>query len=66
MTGHEAIAILKRTGVTQAEFARRVGVTKNTISNWAGGQKPAASAVALLRLLDARPELIHVLGKEAA
>ncbi len=43
--------LLERVGWSQAEFARRVGVTANTVSKWCKGQ-PSSVALAYLELVD--------------
>lgn len=63
MTGPEAIQIIQKIGISQRQFALMVGMHPNAISRWAGGGELSGPAVALLRLLDERPELIKVLEK---
>ena len=44
--------------LSQAEFARRIHVSLETIRNWEQGKRsPSGAAKALLRLLDQAPEL---------
>lgn len=53
----EVIAIRNKTGLTQAHFARVVGVSKRTLENWEQGRRhPTGPARALLKILDADPE----------
>jgi DNA-binding transcriptional regulator YiaG len=61
MTGQQAISIIDRLGISQRRFAYMVGMHPNAISKWAGGGKLSGPAVALLRLLDERPELVKVM-----
>lgn len=61
MTGPEAVNLIDRLGLSKARFARLVDLHPNAISKWANGSKPHGPAVTLLRLLEDRPELIHVL-----
>lgn len=61
MKGKEAISIIHGLGISQAKFARLAGLSANAVSNWAKGQEPAGPAATLLRLLEARPELVAVL-----
>ncbi|HAY08579.1 MAG TPA: hypothetical protein DCY18_01360 [Thauera sp.] len=61
MTGPEAIAIIKRIGLTQRQFALLVGLHPNSVTAWANGTPPMGPAQALLRLLDHRPEDVEVL-----
>ncbi|OHC75879.1 MAG: transcriptional regulator [Rhodospirillales bacterium RIFCSPLOWO2_12_FULL_58_28] len=49
--------VRKRTGLTQAAFAARIGVSLDTIHNWEQGKRsPAGPAKALLKVLDRAPE----------
>jgi DNA-binding transcriptional regulator YiaG len=34
MEGHEVKAIRERLGITQAELARRIGVSRRTVESW--------------------------------
>ena len=47
----------RRTGLTQAAFAARIGVPLDTVRNWEQGKRlPAGPAKALLRILYNAPE----------
>jgi putative transcriptional regulator len=49
--------VRRRTGLTQAAFAARIGVPIDTVRNWEQGKRlPAGPAKALLRILDNAPE----------
>lgn len=49
--------VRRRTGLTQAAFAARIGVPVDTVRNWEQGKRlPAGPAKALLRILDRAPE----------
>ena len=61
MTGPQAIAILKRLGISQRQFALLVNLHPNAVTKWAKGTEPSGPTRALLALLDERPELIQVL-----
>ena len=53
----DARRVRRRTGLTQADFAARVGVPVDTVRNWEQGKRlPAGPAKALLRILDKAPE----------
>lgn len=56
--------VRRRTGLTQAAFAGRIGVPLDTVRNWEQGKRsPAGPARALLRVLDKAPEMaLEVLG----
>ena len=46
-----------RLGFSQAEFAKRIDVSLDTIRNWEQGKRsPTGAAKALLRVLDKAPE----------
>lgn len=52
-----AVRVRRRTGLTQAAFAARIGVPIDTVRNWEQGKRlPAGPAKALLRILDRAPE----------
>ena len=49
--------VRRRTGLSQAAFAARIGVPLDTVRNWEQGKPaPAGPARALLRVLDRMPE----------
>jgi putative transcriptional regulator len=49
--------VRRRTGLTQADFASRLGIPIDTVRNWEQGKRlPAGPAKALLRILDKAPE----------
>ena len=49
--------VRRRLGLTQVEFARRIGVPQETIRNWEQGKRgPTGAARSLLRILDKAPE----------
>ena len=50
-------ALRRRLGFSQAEFAKRIDVSLDTIRNWEQGKRsPTGAAKALLRVLDKAPE----------
>ena len=62
MTGTEAIRIIRASGLSQAEFGRRIGVSPTAIQYWAKGTNgPSGTAAKLLALIKSRPELLEVL-----
>lgn len=63
MNGPEAVSCIKELGLSQARFARMVGLHQNAITKWANGAQPHGPAVTLLRLLKERPELIPVVER---
>ncbi len=53
----------QKTGLSQRQFAEKLGISVNTLKSWEQGQrKPSGAGMALMRLLDKRPELIAELG----
>ena len=52
MTGQEVRAARRRLGLTQAAFAKRVGVERVTLARWEVGLNPVnRTAAILIRLL---------------
>lgn len=55
-------AIRARTGLSQAEFARSIGVAKGTLLNWEQGRRqPSGPAHVLLALIDRKPSVVREL-----
>jgi putative transcriptional regulator len=55
--GKFARRVRRRLGFSQAEFARRIDVSLETIRNWEQGKRsPTGAAKALLKVLDKAPE----------
>lgn len=62
MTGQEALKIIRASGLSQAEFGRRIGVSPTAVQYWASGTNgPSGPTSKLLALIKARPELLEVL-----
>lgn len=52
-----ACRVRRRLGLSQSEFAQRIGVSVETIRNWEQGKRcPTGAAKALLKVLDKAPE----------
>jgi putative transcriptional regulator len=50
--------VRRRAGLSQAAFAKRIGVPVDTVRNWEQGKRlPRGPARALLRIVDRAPEL---------
>ena len=51
--------IRARTGLSQAQFARSIGVARGTLLNWEQGRRrPTGPAQVLLALIDRRPSVV--------
>jgi putative transcriptional regulator len=56
----DAAAIRRKTSLSQAAFARRIGVPVATIRNWEQGRRsPQGPARVLLALLDRNPKIVE-------
>lgn len=57
--------IRAQTGLSQAEFARSIGVAKGTLLNWEHGRRtPNGPAQVLLALISRKPSVVQdLLGK---
>jgi putative transcriptional regulator len=55
----DVAAIRARTGLSQAQFARSIGVAKGTLLNWEHGRRhPTGPAQVLLAMIAKRPSLV--------
>lgn len=55
----DVAAIRASTGLSQAQFARSIGVAKGTLLNWEHGRrKPTGPAQVLLAMIAKRPALV--------
>ena len=53
----DVVAIRKKTGLSQSQFALLMGVSVRTLQNWEQGhRKPRGSAASLLRIVDKDPD----------
>jgi putative transcriptional regulator len=53
-------AVRRRTGLSQAAFSRRIGVSAATLRNWEQGRrKPDGSARVLLAMLARNPRIVE-------
>ena len=63
----DVAAIRRRTGASQARFARSIGIAVSTLRNWEQGRRrPEGPARVLLALLDRNPRVVEELLGEAA
>jgi putative transcriptional regulator len=59
-TGEDVAALRKFVGLTQAEFARAMGISVHTLRNWEQGRRsPEGPAIALLRIAARHPRVIR-------
>lgn len=59
-SGDDVAALRRFVGLTQAEFARALGISVHTLRNWEQDRrKPEGPAVALLRIAARHPKLIR-------
>ena len=57
------ISARKKSGLSQAEFAKLLGVSIRTLQDWEQGRrKPSGPAVALLRIAEQKPEVFMQLA----
>jgi putative transcriptional regulator len=60
-----ARGVRARSGLTQAEFAARIGVPLETVRNWEQGKRsPRGPARALLKLIDKAPDVAFAVLSE--
>jgi len=53
----EVKTIREKTGLSQTQFARLIGVSKRTLENWEQGRRhPTGPAKALLKILEVDPQ----------
>lgn len=59
-TGEDVSALRKFVGLTQADFARAMGISVHTLRNWEQGRRtPEGPAIALLRIAARHPRVIR-------
>ena len=53
------VVIRAKTGMSQREFARLIGVSVDTLQNWEQGRRqPAGPSAVLIRVMEADPEAV--------
>lgn len=58
--------VRQRTGLSQADFAKSIGVAKGTLLNWEHGRRhPTGPAQVLLALIAKRPSVVQDLLRNA-
>lgn len=56
----DVVEIRRRTGLSQAQFARSIGVAKGTLLNWEHGRRqPTGPAQVLLALISKEPGVVQ-------
>jgi DNA-binding transcriptional regulator YiaG len=59
-SGEDFSLLRKFVGLTQAEFARAMGISVHTLRNWEQGRRrPDGPAIALLRIAARHPRIIR-------
>lgn len=57
------VAVRNKSGLSQRLFAERLGISVNTLKSWEQGKRqPSGSALALMKLITKKPELIAELA----
>lgn len=55
-----AVEARSRVGMSQAQFAEKLGVSKRTLQEWEQGRRqPSGAAMALLKIAAARPDVVQ-------
>jgi DNA-binding transcriptional regulator YiaG len=66
-SGEDVAALRRFVGLTQAAFARAMGISVHTLRNWEQGRRqPEGPAVALLRIAARHPRIIRENLRSAA
>jgi len=56
----DVVEIRRKTGLSQAQFARSIGVAKGTLLNWEHGRRqPTGPAQVLLALIAKEPDVVQ-------
>jgi putative transcriptional regulator len=59
-TAVDVAAVRRRTGLSQAAFSRRIGVSPATLRNWEQGRRtPEGPARVLLAMLERNPRVVE-------
>ena len=55
----EASQVRQKTGLSQSQFAKSLGISVNTLKSWEQGQrKPSGAAATLMKLINKHPNLM--------
>jgi DNA-binding transcriptional regulator YiaG len=59
-SGDDVAALRRFSGLTQAQFARAMGISVHTLRNWEQGRrKPEGPAIGLLRIAARHPRILR-------
>ena len=59
-SGQDIVALRRFVGLTQAEFARAIGISVHTLRNWEQERRqPEGPAIALLRIAARHPRILR-------
>ncbi|HEX5758092.1 MAG TPA: helix-turn-helix domain-containing protein [Thermoanaerobaculia bacterium] len=59
-SGQDVAALRRFVGLTQAQFARAMGISVHTLRNWEQGRRrPEGPAIALLRIAARHPRILR-------
>jgi len=59
-TGADVAALRRFVGLTQADFARAMGISVHTLRNWEQGRRrPEGPAISLLRIAARHPRILR-------
>ncbi len=62
----DVVGVRQKTGLSQAEFAKSIGVAKGTLLNWEHGRRhPTGPAQVLLALIAKKPSVVQDLLRGA-
>lgn len=66
-SGEDVSALRRFVGLTQAQFAKAIGISVHTLRNWEQGRRrPDGPAIGLLRIAARHPRIIRENLKSAA
>ena len=66
-SGEDVVSLRRFVDLTQAEFARALGISVHTLRNWEQGRRnPEGPAIALLRIAARHPRVIRENLRSAA
>lgn len=63
MTGQDMLDLIERGGISQREFCELIGVSPQTLQNWAARKKLTGTAETLLLVLNEMPDYVATLRR---